>query len=1217
MSFIHLRARTHHSLVEGLMSPDQLIEKAKEMGHEAVALTDLGTLSALPAFYTEAKDEGVKPIMGVDLQIETDLTNPENTAPTRLLLLAENVDGYRKLMEIVTRSNMENNLSKDGTLLFKQSWFKEIGTEGLIALSGTPEFGEIPRLAMQEDPSKASADVKKALTVYRDLFGANFFLEVSRYGDEQEDLWVKRMVVLSTATNIPLVATHGVMFADREDFFAHEVHTAITTKVPVTDPSYKPLATREQYYRSTEDMEELFSDIPQALDNAYVIGKRCTVSNPFGVNQLPKFPLPEGESSIDEYFVKLARNGLENRLLELFPDDAVREQKRAEYTARLDEEVGIILQMGFPGYFLVVSDFIRWSKENGVPVGPGRGSGAGSLVAYALDITDLDPIQHSLLFERFLNPERVSMPDIDVDFCRDRRDETVQYIFDRYGHASVAQIATVNTLAARAAIQHSGKALNYPFHFVNEIKALVPKSPDITLEKAFEQTPKLGELYERDPRVKRLLNMALKLEKTSLTTGVHAGGVVISPTVIEDFAPMMRSEKGVMVTQFDKNDVEKAGLIKFDILGVKTLTLLDGIVKLINKREEFKDAPFKLRSISNEDGPGLELLREGRTYGVFQLEGRGITNLLKKIQPECFEDVATVLALYRPGPLESGMVDTFIARKRGEEEPSYFHPKLEKILKPTYGVIVYQEQVMQIAREIAGYSLGGADLLRRAMGKKDPEKMAKERSKFEAGAIQNGVDPALATQLFDLMEKFAAYGFNRSHSAAYAVLSMQTAALKASYTVEFYTAYMTVERDKTDVLADAVKDARAHGIEVLAPDVNEGGADFEVVNDKALRYGLAGLKGVSHKTVEDIVGARNEFGKFETLPDFLHKMNKYMRARGRNAQLRSISEHLIRAGAFDSINPNRALLLSALPAQLEYIGKLNKRSGQNEDQGELLLPNLWSAAGVQPIAAPVKSTKRIKKPLIEPEFPAENSVKAWTEMEKLDGEMKSIGFHFSGHSYGANLRNFHGLEAAIRFGDVEAYDNPYQTVLLAGVVADVFERTTSSGANEGRKWANIRISDGKKELRVAAFSEVYEQWEGKLKPGQFVAFEASIRESKNPQYPDKNINAQQILRVEDLEALLAKEVHIALTKDELPVLQSLAANHGGDRVGCVVYLPDGEDRYFKAALPNVKFSGSVECLAAIKSAFPHRVHMNFTPSISFAPAPSKQNRQNKNSFRPH
>lgn len=1203
MSFTHLRTRSHHSLTEGLMDPKRIASKAAELGYASVALTDLGTLSGLPSFHAEAKENGVKPIFGIDLHIETDLTDPDNKLPTRLLLIAENDTGYKKLKEFVTKAHVENNMGPEDRPLFKQSWFEELGTEGLIALSGNPEFGEVPRVAMLEDKKLASQKVKNALSVYTRLFPNNFFLEVSRFDHNQEETWVQRMVVLSGALNIPLVATHGVMFEDREDFFAHEVHTAITTKQQITDPTYKPASTREQYFRTTEEMEELFSDIPQAVTNANILGMRCNLGNPFDVNQLPNFPLPAGETDINEYFAKLSREGLEHRLQDLFPDPVVRESKRQAYYDRLDEEIGIIHGMGFPGYFLVVSDFIRWSKSQGIPVGPGRGSGAGSLVAYVLNITDIDPIEHSLLFERFLNPERVSMPDIDVDFCRDRRDETIKYIFDHYGHASVAQIATFSTLAAKAAIRGAGKALNYPLPYVNEISGMIPKSPDITLKRAFELNPKLVNMYENDRRTNRLLNMAIKLEKTSLTTGVHAGGVVISPTVIEDFAPMMRSEKGVMVTQFDKNDVEKAGLIKFDILGLKTLTLTDGIVKLINTREEFKDKPFDISKIDYADPQAMALLRAGRTYGVFQLEQRGITNLLKKIQPEVFEDVAVLLALYRPGPLQSGMVDTFVARKRGDEEVTWFHDKLENILKPTYGVIVYQEQVMQIAREIAGYSLGGADLLRRAMGKKDPEKMAKERYKFEEGARQNGVDPKLATELFDLMEKFAAYGFNRSHSAAYAMISMQTAYLKAHYPAEFYTAYMNVERDSTDVLDLAVRDTRNSGIEVLPPDINISIASFKVEGEH-IRYGLAGLKSVSEKIVDDIVTAREEYGAFESLPDFIQKVNKFLRENGRNAQLKSISESLIRAGAFDQINPNRALLLQMLPKELEYVGKLNKRSAAAASaKGEVLLPNLWKAVNVEAIPAPPKKARQTAKPIVAPEWPDALSVPMLTDIERLDLEKKAIGYHFSGHAYAAYMRKFKGLDAALRFSDVEEYENPYQSALVAGVVVDVFERTISKGQNEGRKMANVRFTDGKKEIRGTVFSDVYELHQKKFKPGAFVAFEANIKSSTNPQYPDKEIHIQQLFNTDDLTALLAKDIHVAASKEDLETLKQIHEEFSGDRVGCTVYIPDGEDRYFKAKLPNIKFSGSVECMDKLQSVFGKKMDVDFQKSITFASAP--------------
>ena len=1204
MSFVHLRAHSHYSVQKGLLGVEDLVAKAVENGHDAVALTDLSTMFGFVSFQDAAKSKGVKPIVGLEVLLDTDLTDPDNRDDTRLLLIAENNEGYSKLMQLITRANMEN--LRDTGAYVKQSWFKEMGTEGLLALTGNPDHGEIPRAACLENASDAGTQLRKVLPVYRELFPDRLFLEVSRYGHEKEDLWVQRLAQLSASTQIPLVATHDVLFKNREDFFAHEVHSAISAGQQVLDPTYIPAATREQYYRSTEEMEELFSDLPQAVENASLLGQRCNVNVKLGVNHLPNYPLPEGESSIDEYFVKSAKAGLEDRLKKLFPDDAVRSAKRPEYVARLDEEINVILNMKFPGYFLVVSDFIRWSKKNGVPVGPGRGSGAGSLVAYSLNITDLDPIEHSLLFERFLNPERVSMPDIDVDFCRDRRDDTLKYLFERYGHDSVAQISTLMTLAAKAAIRHSGKALNYPHPRVDEIARLVPKRPDISLEEALEEEPKLKELYDNEKTVRRLLDMALKLEGSTLSYGVHAGGIVISPTRIDDFSPMAKAEKGVMVTQFDKDDVEKAGLIKFDLLGLKTLTLLDRARDLINERPDRQDNPLVLEDISIHDPGALELLRQGNTYAIFQLESRGMSKLVKELKPDTFEDVVALLALYRPGPLGSGMVESFVRRKHGEEEISYYHPKIEKILRPTYGIIVYQEQVMQIAQEIAGYTLGGADLLRRAMGKKKPEEMAKERSKFEAGAAANGVDAELATELFNVMEKFAEYGFNRSHSAAYAVLSMQTAYLKANYPAEYFAAYMNVEIQNTDVLSLAVTDLRNMNLTILPPDINTGFSEFKAIDDGKISYGLAALKGSSIKSIDDIVAARETHGNFESLPDFLHKVNKYMRDNGRNMQLKGVTEALINAGAFDSINPNRAELSAALPEQLDYLGKLNRRqAAKSNEAGEVLLPSLWDAVGIVPIPAPTKASRK-QKPLEEPVWPLEGEVMPWSDLEKLTREAKSIGYYLTGHPFFAHAQELGGLKAAIPLEQVNDYeDNPYNSVLVAGVVAEMREHVPANG----RKMAFVKLSDGDTEVETTVFADAYELGGKKIKPGAFVAFEANIKPPRK-EGRRKDVLVQQIFSKDDLRALLVKEVHVALSKEELSTLKDVAEQHHGDRVSCVAYLPDGPDRYFRAELKDIKFSGSVECLEKLRDTFPHRIKFEFTPKLSFAPAA----RSNKKPF---
>lgn len=1223
MDFAHLRTATHASLKHGLMDVEELVAYAKENGHTTLALTDANTLSQAVVFYKECQKNGIKPIIGLEASIECDLTQPSEpgeSKPTssKILLLAKNASGYRKIMDLITKSNIENIV--DGQALIKQSWLKEFfapeGTDpssprDVVALSGTPQTGEIPRLICDETKTlqEISKDLRPVLSAYRNIFGPDFFLEISRNDNALQDVWVERTVQLSQATGIPVVATHGVMFGAREDFFPHEIHAAITTGQAIDDPSYVPASTREQYYRSTAEMEELFSDIPEALENAGLVAQKCSPLLELGVNHLPNYPVPEGQNLNDE-FVKQSEEGLAWRLEQLFPDPQVRAEKQVEYSARLKEEIDVILNMDFPGYFLVVSDFIRWSKSQGIPVGPGRGSGAGSLVAYSLAITDIDPIEHNLLFERFLNPERVSMPDIDIDFCRDRRDETIGYIFDRYGAESVAQISTFSTLAAKAAIRHVGKVLNYPLPFVDQIARLVPGTVGISLDAAMEEEPRLQEMFDNDKRARRILSMAKKVEGRYLTTGVHAGGVIIAPGKITEYASMQRAQgKDVMVTQFDKDDAEESGLIKFDLLGLKTLTSINQAVGLINQRPERKDNPLDLAHISLEDKNAIELIKSAKTYGVFQLEGGGMRKLLASFRPDCFEDVTAALALYRPGPLNSGMVDSFVKRKHGEEDISYYHERLEELLKPTYGIIVYQEQVMQIAQAIAGYSLGGADLLRRAMGKKKPEEMAKERVKFEEGAAKNGVDPKLATELFDVMEKFAEYGFNRSHSAAYAMLSIQTAYIKANYPAEFFASYMNIELGNTDVLALATRDARDLGLEIGLPNINEGEVWFQPqAEEKRVVYGLAALKGASQNVINDIVECRKQTGDFTSLKDFLYRVNDYLRAQGRNMQMKQTAESLIRAGAFDKLNPNRAELIAQLAEELDYIGKLNKRHASSSSvKGDVLLPALWESIGVEAIPAPVK-TRANQKPLVEPGLPDPSSYKTWTELERLQNENRALGFMLSAHPYGAHARELGGFLAGLPLHEFENTED-FSSHLIGGVVEDIFERTYS-----GRKIVNVTIGNGHSSKRVTVFEDQFTPNAKKFKVGAFLAFEASFKPSRNPQYPEKNVTAQQVFDKNDLNALLVQKVNIACTKEELSILQDLQKEHGGKRITTSVYIPDGEDRFFRADLPNVKWADTPDALSALKDKFQDRVEFSYAEQLSFS-KPKAQKQFNNRSFK--
>jgi len=1140
--FVHLRAATHHSLTEGLLDVEDLVRLAKENGHEAIALTNVGTMSVSIEFVAKAKEAKIKPILGLDAWIDPDLTQPgvelREIEPTRLLLLAETDSGYKRLLELVARANAENirvGGDNEERPFIKQSWLAE-NSEGIVALTGDPDTGEVPRALVSEQPERAG----QILAQYKAMFGDRLFLEVSRFAHAKEDDWVARAAALSSETGVPLVATHGVLFGSRRDFFPHEVHSSIVRKKQVLDPDYKPIATRERYYTTTEEMEELFSDIPQALENTRRLAGRLNVSVEVGVNHLPDFPIPEGEKNMEEYFRKLSRQGLEDRLIELYPDEAIREKHREEYTKRLDREVDIIIQMGFPGYFLVVSDFIRWTKEQGLPVGPGRGSGAGSLVAYSLNITDIDPIEHGLLFERFLNPERVSMPDIDVDFSRDDRERTIKYLFERYGAESVSQIATFGTLAARAAILGAGRALNYPIPRVREINKFIPEVAGVKIQDALDTDPRLRDMYENSKDARRLIDLALKIEGTSQNTGVHPGGVVIAPGRIDQFAPLMRSKKGVMVTQFDAPSAEQAGLIKFDLLGIKTLDILVQALALVNARADRKDSPVVMSRISMSDEKAFELLCAGDTYGVFQLESRGMRRLLRDLRPDRFGDVVAIEALYRPGPMEQ--IPTFIAGKRDPESVQYPHPDLKPILQETYGVIVYQEQVMQIAQKIAGYSLGGADLLRRAMGKKDASKMAKEREKFIAGAKANGYDEEVGTKLFDLMEKFASYGFNKSHAAAYAMLSMQTAWFKARYPAEFFAAYMNVEMGETDRLAEAVADANARKLKILPPDINQGVAKFEVVQEKngsaSLRYGLAGIKGVSASVVDDIVAARNELGAFESLPDFLTKVNDYTRANSRNVPLKLMTQALITAGAFDSINPDRAFLMAQSTAWLDYLGKLNKRKAAGGGSGdhEVLMPALWKAVGQTPVPAP-SVAKRGAKPLLPPEDPVD--VVPWTEIERLNYEAKAVGFYMTGHPYQSFANQLGGMAAAMPLDRVDSApdegQNPYEPVLLAGIVEAYREHTPATG----KTMAFLTLSDGTSSHDATIFNDTFLRDGAKIEVGKFIALEATIRPPRKQGELSCDVLVNTVYTQRETESLLAQTVDVLLPADRLPELREI------------------------------------------------------------------------------
>ncbi len=831
--FVHLHLHTEYSLVDGLVKVKPLVKALAGAGMPAVAVTDQCNLFALVRFYKAAVGAGIKPIAGADLWVR----NPADAnRPQRLVLLVQDKTGYGNLTRLISRAYVEGQHL--GMPQVEREWVTE-ASEGLIALSGGPG-GDVAQALLAGNRGEAEA----RLDHWLGAFGERYYLELMRTGRPQEAELVEQSVDLALARGVPVVATNDVRFLSRDDYEAHEVRVCIHEGRTLDDPRRPRPYSEEQYLRSPAEMAVLFADCPEALENSVEIAKRCNLELELGRNYLPAFPVPAG-MTIDGFFAAESQQGLEGRLARILPADVPdREKARRVYDERLATELRVICQMGFPGYFLIVADFIAWAKQNGIPVGPGRGSGAGSLVAYALGITDLDPIEHDLLFERFLNPERVSMPDFDVDFCMEGRDRVIDYVASRYGRDAVSQIITFGTMAAKAVVRDVGRVMGHPYGFVDRVAKMVPFELGMTLDKALTESDDLRVAYEGEDEIRALIDMGRKLEGVTRNAGKHAGGVVIAPTKLTDFAPLYCEPGGDnLVTQFDKDDVEQAGLVKFDFLGLRTLTIIDWALRTINANRPEGAEPLDIDRIDPNDSDAFDLLKSCQSTAVFQLESRGMKELIKKLQPDCFDDITALVALFRPGPLQSGMVDDFINRKHGRAAVAYPHPDLEPILKPTYGVILYQEQVMQIAQVLAGYTLGGADLLRRAMGKKKAEEMAKQRAIFQDGAVARGVEAETAAYIFDLMEKFAGYGFNKSHSAAYALVSYQTLWLKAHHPAAFMAAVLSADMDNTDKVVTLIDECRALGLAVEPPAVNRSEYRFTIAGERTVVYGLGRHQG--------------------------------------------------------------------------------------------------------------------------------------------------------------------------------------------------------------------------------------------------------------------------------------------------------------------------------------------------------------------------------------
>ncbi|WP_027349460.1 DNA polymerase III subunit alpha [Halotalea alkalilenta] len=1056
--FVHLRVHSEYSLVDGLVRLKALTAATQAMGVPALAVTDESNLFGLVKFYKAAQGAGLKPIIGADLWMHN---AQDEEHPYRLTLLAMNGDGYRHLIELISRGWREGQVK--GRAILHKEWIFE-ASDGLIALSGARE-GEIGRFLLADHAQTA----RTLLTEWQRFFPDRFYLELQRTGRQYDEECLHLSVELALETGTPVVATNDVRFIKREEFWAHETRVSIGEGKALEDPRRERRYTEEQYLKSPEEMAELFADIPEALENSVMIAARCSVDVRMGEYFLPEFPVPEG-MTLEAFFSKVSHEGLDRRLYQLFdaPSAIYQGRSRAEeepaYRERLDFELKIINQMGFPGYFLIVMDFIQWAKRNDVPVGPGRGSGAGSLVAYSLEITDLDPLEYDLLFERFLNPERVSMPDFDVDFCMEKRDSVIDYVADRYGRDAVSQIVTFGTMAAKAVVRDVARAQGKPYSLGDKLSKLIPFEVGMTLAKAIEQEPALKEFVENDDEAGEIWEMAVKLEGITRGTGKHAGGVVIAPTKLTDFSPLLCDEEGNgLVVQFDKNDVEEAGLVKFDFLGLRTLTIIDWALEMVDVvRARQGKGPLDISTIPLDDKPTYDLLKRAETTAVFQLESRGMKELIKRLQPDSLEDMIALVALFRPGPLQSGMVDDFINRKHGRAELAYPHPDyqhewLKPVLEPTYGIILYQEQVMQIAQVLAGYTLGQADMLRRAMGKKKPEEMAKQRQGFLDGCAANDIDGDLAGNLFDLVEKFAGYGFNKSHSAAYGLVSYQTAWLKAHYPAPFMAAVISTEMDNIDKVVPLIEECRRIGLTVTPPDVNLGAYKFSVNEAGEVVYGLGAIRGVGEGPIEAIVAARESGGPFVDLFDFCQRID------AKRLNKRTL-EALIRSGAVDRLGPSRSVMMAAL----EDAMKAASQSHANQSIGiDDMFGEAFSSDGGG-----------------QDNFAAYAEVRQWTDRERLGGEKDTLGLYLTGHpidEYESELKRF----VSTRINELKPSRQPQR---IAGLVVGM--RTMKS--KRGETIAFITLDDRTGRIEASLFGELFDQVRGQLNDAQVLICEGDV-----------------------------------------------------------------------------------------------------------------------------
>lgn len=1097
--FIHLSLHTEFSIVDGIIPLQGLLAAAKKAGMWAVAITDLANLCAWVKFFKLALAQGIKPIIGSEVYIQ----HAQADISSRMIFLCQNNQGYANLTKLISRAYQENQIN--GMPFISKDWLNPEITQGILAIS-PGIYSEIG-----QDIIADKDDVEKGLSYWSELFPRRFYLGLHRLNLPNEDICNRRMISLAQNHALPVVAINLVCFLQEDDYTAHEARVCINQSVVLADESREKRYVPQQYFKSEQAMQELFADIPQAISNTNEIAKRCNAQLSFDRHWLPDFPTPNNVT-LTEFFHQTSQTGFEKRVLDMAKHDYVLSAETKKiYQARLSEEIGIINEMGFAGYFLIVADFIQWAKDQGIPVGPGRGSGAGSLVAYSLGITDVDPLRYDLLFERFLNPERVSMPDFDIDFCMIGRDRVIDYVSEKYGKSSVSQIITFGTMAAKAVVRDVGRVLGFPYGFVDRLAKLVPNELGVTLKKALIQEEQLRAQYQEDDEVRNLINLSLKLEGICRNMGRHAGGVVIAPKPLVEFTPLYCEPDGSnLVAQYDKDDIEAIGLVKFDFLGLRTLTIIDWAVKFILHANP--ETKLNIAHISLTDKKTFKLLKSCNTTAVFQLESRGMQALVKRLQPDCFEEIVALVALFRPGPLQSGMVDDFVDRKHGRSSIEYPHPDLEPILKPTYGIILYQEQVMQIAQVLSGYTLGGADLLRRAMGKKKAEAMAKQRSIFIAGAEKNGVEAKLSGQIFDLIEKFAGYGFNKSHSVAYALISYQTAWLKANYPAEFMAAVLSSDMDNTDKVVLFVEDCKRNKLALVEPDINNSEYMFTVDEQQRIVYGLGAVKGVGQSMAEAIASDRVKLGVYKDMLDFAirlheHKVNK-----------RAL-EALIKAGAMDSLQKSRAVLFASIEAVTQQKDQhyRNLACGQSD-----LFANTDSVA----INTHCNYVCAVD----------------WEDNKLLGYEKEVLGLYLSGHPihrYQAELKKI-GVTPAKKVAGLTA-----AKVNVAGYLLGVRAINTK----QGKKIYIVCIEDMSGKVEFTLFSEEYTQYIDYLQGEGLIIAEIEVRIDR---FSDRQrIRANKIFNIDDVRERRAPMLKLEISdqvsaKQVKQQLQALLKQHPGN-----------------------------------------------------------------------